>query len=191
MSFYLKRIFKEKVYLIIINKGRDYASTDFPEDVSEMPNTVIEVLDDEIEEVLDVNATRKRTASTSPPNHRAKKKREAFRATEKSAAKMKSMYLKKHGQNIRTFHVGDTVTVGIPKLDRTSTDQQRLPCQVIGSAGEKDVHYTLATEFGVLKSKYRGGDLMPFNGTPLTTIKEEEIFLREAARKKYPQSKFL
>ena len=102
------------------------ASMDLPEDVSEMPGTVIEALDDEIQEVLDVNATRKQTASTSPPNHRAKKKREAFRATETSTAKMKSMYLRKHGQNIRTFHVGDTVT--IPKLDRTSTDQQRLPC---------------------------------------------------------------
>ena len=61
---------------------------------------------------------------------------------------MKNMYNAKQGQNLRTFQIGDTITVGIPKLDRTATDQQRLPCQIIATFGEKDVHYTLGTEFG-------------------------------------------
>ena len=63
---------------------------------------------------------RKRNAPTYRPDQRAKRRKEAFIATHKSAAKVTNVYNKKHGQNIRTFQIGDTVTVGIPKLDRTA-----------------------------------------------------------------------
>ena len=43
-----------------------------------------------------------------------------------SAARMSTYYNKKKGMKVQTFHIGDKVTVSIPKLDRSKTDVPRF-----------------------------------------------------------------
>lgn len=63
------------------------------------------------------------------------------------------------------FQVGDKVSVGIPKNDRTVTDVCRLPAEVTEVCGEKNKCYRIASAFGTIKSKFRGGDLQSYVGS--------------------------
>ncbi len=60
---------------------------------------------------------------------------------------------------VQDFEVGDRVSIGVPKLDRTSTDLLRLPGKVLSVHGKICKQYKVATEFGVLNGRYRSGDL--------------------------------
>ena len=55
-----------------------------------------------------------------------------------------------------TFHIGDKVTVSIPKLDRSKTDVPWLPCVIAHVYGDKVKTYCLTTAYGTLKGKFRG-----------------------------------
>ena len=76
-----------------------------------------------------------------------------------SAARMSTYYNKNKGMKVQTFHIGDKVTVSIPKLDRSITDVPRLPCFIAHVYGDKVKTYCLTTAYGTLKQKFRGGDL--------------------------------
>ena len=103
---------------------------------------------------------------------------------------MKLKWKKKYGNNITEFAVGDTVTVAIPQADRTTCEAKRLPVVIHGSFGEIDMRYALASESGLLKGKYRAGDLQPHHASIIINT-DRLVSLREAARLANPTSKFL
>ena len=67
-----------------------------------------------------------------------------------AAAHMAVKYNKKKGVKTQVFSVGDKVTIGIPKMDRTKTDMPRLPCEITEVFGDKVKTYTLGTMFGTI-----------------------------------------
>ena len=44
--------------------------------------------------------------------------------------RMAEIYSEQKRHKIRTFSVGDNINVRIPRIDRTSTDLQHMPCKV-------------------------------------------------------------
>ena len=54
-----------------------------------------------------------------------------------AAAHMAVKYNKKKGVRAHVFSVGDKVTIGIPKMDRTKTHMPRLPCDITEVFGDK------------------------------------------------------
>lgn len=81
------------------------------------------------------------------------------------------------------------MSVGVPKLDRASTDMKRVPAIIIHVHGVKNMTYTLATKHGRLKSKHLAGDLEKFSGD-VTPDLTQELTLREAARLHSPDTVF-
>ena len=45
--------------------------------------------------------------------------------------RMVKTYSNRHGSNIATFAIGDSVTLFIPGQDRSATDDRRLPARII------------------------------------------------------------
>jgi len=86
-------------------------------------------------------------------------------STYAAANRMSKFYACKKHKIAQEFNIGDTVSIGIPKIDRTSTDLPRLPCVVVKIHGEKVLSYFLAIEYGQLASKFHAGDLTQFTGT--------------------------
>jgi len=84
-------------------------------------------------------------------------------STYAAANRMSKFYDCKKHKIAQEFNIGDTVSIGIPKIDRTSTDLPRLPCVVVKIHGEKVLSYFL--EYGQLASKFHAGDLTQFTGT--------------------------
>ncbi|KAL5470746.1 hypothetical protein EMCRGX_G028759 [Ephydatia muelleri] len=107
-----------------------------------------------------------------------------------AAAHMAVKYNKKKGVKTQVFSVGDKVTIGIPKMDRTKTDMPRLPCEITEVFGDKVKTYTLGTIFGTIKGKFRGGDLQSYDGSVPLEHGEITLSLREAAQKFNPCNKF-
>lgn len=66
-----------------------------------------------------------------------------------------------------------------------------LVCIVSEVHGEKVKPYTLATSYGALKGKYRGGDLQLYSGIVESGSLSVVLSLREVARKFNPEKKFL
>ncbi|GFN75287.1 ribonuclease h-like protein [Plakobranchus ocellatus] len=102
---------------------------------------------------------------------------------------MEYFYNKKKRIKIASFSVGDVVSVGIPKLDRTSTDLKCLPAVIIQIHGVKRQSYSLATKHGRLKKKHLAGDLEKFFGE-VTPDLTQDITFREAAKGHHPSNKF-
>ena len=117
-------------------------------------------------------------------------RKRALDNTYKAATSMSNFYNRKKRKTACEFNVGDRVSLGIPKLDRTSTDLPRLPCVVIAVHGEKVLSYSLATEFGRLEQRFRAGDLMTYTGT-VDAKQEPVLSVREAAKLANPENKFL
>ena len=64
------------------------------------------------------------------------------------------------------YYVGDSVSVKIPKIDRSSTDLSRIPGVIIKVAGHKVISYQIGTEYGILNDCYRAvGDLQHYSGS--------------------------
>ena len=74
---------------------------------------------------------------------------------------MKIKYAKQ--QNVRTYSVGESVSVKVPRIDRTSTDLSRIPCVVVQRVGKAQDLYRLRCKSGVLSSCFNAGDLEPFS----------------------------
>jgi len=102
----------------------------------------------------------------------------------------------KHSKRVKThkFTVGEYASLRIPRIDRTSTDLQRLPCVVVQVTGKSQEMYRLRSKYGVLRSCFRAGDLEPFTasyGIPVKGWEDEpRITVREAARQQSPWNSF-
>ena len=88
---------------------------------------------------------------TVPPNHLATTKKhlslrlKADKAYRMNAERMQMKYCKAKHKKVQTFAPGDFVSVRIPRIDRSSTDFQRLPCIVVERLG---------TEFHLYRLRY-------------------------------------
>ena len=72
------------------------------------------------------------------------------------------------------------------RIDRASTDPQRLSCVVVEVVGKAQATYCLRCKFGVLKCCYHAGDLEVYSGSysiPVSGWEEApQISLRETAK---------
>ena len=104
--------------------------------------------------------------------------------------------IRKHAKNVKThkFAVGDYASLRIPRIDRTCTDLQRLPCVVVKVIGKAQTMYRLCSKYGVLATCFHAGDLEPFEasyGIPVDGwVMEPRISVREAARLQSPWNSF-
>ena len=57
------------------------------------------------------------------------------------------------------------MSVRIPRIDRTSTDLQRMPCIVVEAVGKAQAVYCLRCKGGALNACYQAADLEPFEGS--------------------------
>ena len=95
---------------------------------------------------------------------------------------------------IHTFQVGEYASLRIPRIDRASTDLQRLPCVVVQVIGKAQSMYRLRCKHGVLRTCFHAGDMEPFSGTyqiPVDGWEDQpKVTLREAARQQSPWNSF-
>ena len=83
-------------------------------------------------------------------------------AYRKNVEMMKKKYAK--NSKIMKYKIGDYVSVRIPRIDRASTDLQRLPCVVVGIIGKAQQLYRLRCKDGVLKSCLPASELELYEG---------------------------
>ena len=94
-----------------------------------------------------------------------------------------------HKRNKKTieFKVGESISVKIPRIDRTGTSFCRLPGLICKIANQKQQFYGILTQWGVLNDNYRSSDLEPYSGVVEVILegfeeKYKNISLTEAAR---------
>ena len=104
---------------------------------------------------------------------------------EKARRQMCLKYNNKKGKTCFEFKIGDKVSVKVDKLDRISLDLKRIPGIVSSKSGDKDLFYSITTEFGVLDTKYRAYELDKYHGLLNVDISKitKKITLREVCRK--------
>ena len=117
-------------------------------------------------------------------------RRKAFHSTLKSANSMAQYYNKKKRVQVEDVRVGDAVTVGVPKLDRAGMDFPRLAGVVHSTHGTACTTYYVATAFGILTTRFSGGDLQRYSGEVKTNT-SKSVSLREAAKQTHPENKFV
>ena len=116
--------------------------------------------------------------STIASTSRQSLKRKAQEATIQNAERMSKAYNKRHKTS--NFNVGDTVSIFVPRIDRSGTDFSRIPGVITKVSGHKDINYQIGTEHGILKVCSQGGDLQHYNGT-VEVDHAKTISLRRAA----------
>ena len=104
------------------------------------------------------------STSNNPTAKHFKVRQEADANYRANAEKMKLKYSKRKRVINETFTEGDLVTVRVPKIDRSSTDQPRLVAKVVKTRGTVDKWYQLQCKFGILDGWYRTGELINFTG---------------------------
>ena len=67
------------------------------------------------------------------------------------------------------------------KYDCYGTETKRLPGEIMSLSGEEVIFYEIGTAFGILDTKLRGGDLMPYYGL-VQVEKNRKVSIREAHR---------
>ena len=83
-----------------------------------------------------------------------------------SATEMANYYNKTKAAKSKDFQVGDKVSFCVPKIDRYSTDLQRIPDEIVSvTGGEKIKLYKVATSVGLVKNAFSGRDLDAYSGT--------------------------
>ena len=87
----------------------------------------------------------------------------ADQAYKRNAHRMRLKYEKQH--EVKEFRVGEYVSVCVPRIDRASTDLQRLSCVVVEVIRKARVVYRLRCKFGVLKLCYDVGELEVYSGS--------------------------
>ena len=86
---------------------------------------------------------------------------------------------------------GDVVSFQVPKIDRYCKDLQRIPGVIIDvSGGEQIQFYQVATTGGVIKTKFRTGDLTVYNGS-VSPITDKYLSIREASHQIHSSNKLL
>ena len=107
----------------------------------------------------------------SPETRHDSTRKKARDNTFKAAIGMANYYNKKKCTTSNQLKKGDVVSFQVPKIDRSCTDLQRIPGVIIDvSEGEQIQFYQVATTAGVIKTKFRTGDLTVYNGSvsPIT-----------------------
>ena len=108
-----------------------------------------------------------------------------------NAERMKERYNKK---KVRTFDVGDFVSVRIPRIDRAATDLHRLPCVIVECQGKKHFLYRLRCNIGVLESSYPGSELEVYGGALQVGVHDwknaPKVSLREASKLANPYNAY-
>lgn len=111
----------------------------------------------------------------------------------RNAERMKQKHSLMH--RVKKFAVGESVSLRIPRIDRTATDVHRLPCVIVQVVGKTQDMYRLRCSSGVLDRCYRADDLEPFAGSYSIPEngweKDTRISLREAARNQAPWNAFI
>ena len=106
----------------------------------------------------------------------------------RNAERMKRKHSLMH--KVKKFVVGESVSLRIPRIDRTATDVHRLPCIIVQVVGKTQDMYRLRCSSGVLDRCCRSDDIEPFAGSfnILDNGWENDalISLRQAARDHAP-----
>ena len=135
-------------------------------------------------------ATFKHKEPDSPETTHESIRKKARENTVHSAIKMSSYYNKTKCTKADDFKEGDMVSFMVPKIDRCSTDLQRIPGVIHSvSGGDQVKYYKVATSVGMIKNKFRSGDLTTFSGT-ITPNTDKELSVREAALQTNAANKF-
>ena len=104
--------------------------------------------------------------------------------------------IQKHLKYSKThkFEVGEYASLRIPRIDRSSTDLQRLPCVIVEVIGKAQSMYRLRCKFGILQTCFHAGDLEPFKAKYDIQVEgwqeQPQLTLREAARRQAPWKPF-
>lgn len=134
------------------------------------------------------NDGQKPLATTEKPRSVCEKADIAYR---KNADRMKLKHAKQH--KVKDYRVGYSVSVHVPRINRTSTDPQRLPCVMMEVTGKSQAAYCLCCKSGVLKVCYHACDLEVYSGSYgilVTGLKEAaRTSLQEAAKQSAPGNK--
>ena len=78
---------------------------------------------------------------------------------------MANYYYKTKDARSKDFQVGDKVSFCVPKIDRCSTDLQRIAGEIVSvTGGEKIKLYKVAAFVGLLENAFSSGDLAPSSG---------------------------
>ena len=103
-----------------------------------------------------------------------------------NAEKLKRKYAKRKRVELVDFQIGQNVTVRIPKEDRTSTDNRRLECVIVGKKKNKIPLYELLCKHGTLDRWITASELLPY-ACPMSMGSDmidsgTAVTLRQAAR---------
>ena len=123
-------------------------------------------------------ASKKRKEPDSPESRHESIRKKARDNTFILATKMVNYYNKTKAAKSKDFQVGDKVSFCVPKIDRCSTDLQRIAGEIV--SGEKIKLYKVATSVGLVKNAFSGRDLAPYSGT-VHINKDKIVSVRQAA----------
>ena len=128
--------------------------------------------------------------ATLKKHHVVRKK--ADLAYHKSAERMKRKHAQLH--KVHAFHIGESVSLCIPRIDRSPTDVHRLPCVIVQVVGKAQSMYRLHCTSGVLDRCYCASDLEPFTSGYNIAVDgwkdDPHLSLRKAAQKQAPWNAF-
>ena len=134
--------------------------------------------------------TMKRKEPDSSERRHENIRKKARDNTFQSAIRMSNYYNKTKCTKADDFKEGDMVSFLVPKLDRSSTDMQRIPGVILGvSGGDKLKFYKVGTTVGIIKNKFQAGNLSVFSGSVIPNT-DNEISIRQAAQQINAANKF-
>ena len=131
----------------------------------------------------------KRKQPDSPEDKHESARKRARDHTFESAVRMATYYNKTKAAKPKDFKIGDKVSFPVPKIDRCTTDMQRISGEIINVTGNTIKFYKVATSVGVIKTHFRGGDLSNFSGT-VGICKNKVVSVRQAAMEINAANKF-
>ena len=117
----------------------------------------------------------------SPESRHENIRKKTRNETCKAAVTMAEYYNKSKCTTSGVFSKGDRITFLVPKIDRCNTDMHRLPGIISDvTGGEHIKYYKVATNAGIIKTKFRSADLSSFTGD-IHSNTEKEVSIREAS----------
>ena len=94
---------------------------------------------------------------------------------------MSNYYNKTKCAKGKDFKEGQLVSFSVPKIDRCTTDMQRIPGEIVNvTGGDKIKYYQVATSAGIIKHAFRLGDLGANTGE-VKINKSKVVSVRQAA----------
>lgn len=118
----------------------------------ELSHTLEDKEDSDINEITDTELDK--TTITAGPNLKSlatKQKHLQVRIAANQKYLENNKYSKRRYKKSLSFHLGDNVSVRIPRIDRAETDLPLLPCTIVQICGKARTQYRLRCQHGVLK----------------------------------------